>query len=126
MTPPLPRSTPGWCRPGRLLLGAVAGTASVAAGSTPQAWREYAQEVISACTAISGLRSALPAGERVDFDDRVGYSTLLLAGHYPQPHMKDLPARELCLFDKRTRTAAVAEADGIIRRKAGATTPLGH
>ena len=106
------------CRPGRWLLSAVAGSATLAAGSTPQAWSDYAREVVNACVAASRLRGAQPAGERVDyFDDRVGYSALLLTGHYPQPHMKNLPGRELCLFDKRTRTAAVSEADGIIRRR---------
>ena len=126
MSPDVPRRARTWCRPGRLLLGALAGIATLAAGSTPQVWSEYAHEVISACVAASALRGAHPAGERVDFDDRVGYSVLLLAGHYPQPHMKNLPGRELCLFDKRTRTAAVTEADGITRRDPAVATPPGH
>jgi len=41
----------------------------------------------------------------------------LLSGHYPQPHMKNQPGRELCLFDRRTRTAVVSDADGILRGK---------
>ena len=126
MSPRPPRRARAWHPPGRLLVGAVAGITTIAAGSTPQAWSDYAQEVISACVAASALRSAQPAGERVDFDDRVGYSALLLAGHYPQPHMKHLPGRELCLFDKRTRTATVTEADGILRRKPAIATPTGH
>jgi hypothetical protein len=120
------RSARARWRPGRLLLAATAGTVTLAAGSTRQAWSEYADEVISACIAASGLRSAHPDGERLDFDDRVGYSALLLAGHYPQAHMKNRSGRELCLFDKRTRTAAVAEADGIIRRNTAAAKSIDH
>ena len=122
----LPRAARAWQRPGRLWVGAVASVTTVAAGSTPQAWSDYAQEVISACVAASALRGAQAAGERVDFDDRVGYSALLLAGHYPQPHMKNLPGRELCLFDKRTRTATVTEADGILQRKPAIAPLTGH
>lgn len=74
----------------------------------------------------AALRGAFPAGERVDFDDRVGYSVLLPAGHYPQLHMKNLPGRELRLFVKRTHTAAVTEADGITRRDPALAKPPGH
>jgi hypothetical protein len=100
---------------GSLLCGllVVAG----APASTPQSWSAYDQEVIRACVAASALQEARPAGERVDFDDRVGYSALLLSGRYPQPHMNHQPGRELCLFDKRTRTAAVTDADALILRK---------
>jgi hypothetical protein len=50
----------------------------------------------------------------VDFDDSLGYSALLLSGLYPQPHMKHKPGRELCLFDRRSRRAAVTVADGLL------------
>jgi hypothetical protein len=106
--------------------GAVAALAAGAAlASTPQAWGEYDAEVLRACVAASSLRNAHAAGQRVDFDDTVGYSALVLAGHYPQPHMKHQPGRELCLFDRRTRTAVVSEADGITRAKSPAPAPPG-
>jgi hypothetical protein len=88
--------------------------------STPQAWSAFDQEVLKACTAASSLRDVRAAGERVDFDDRVGYSALLLIGRYSQPHMNHLAGRELCLFDKRTRTAEVTDADRLLTRKASA------
>jgi hypothetical protein len=87
----------------------------VANGSTPEAWSAYEKEVTSACVAASHLRHARPGGQRVDFDDSVGYSVLVIVGRYPQHHMKNRPGRELCLFDKRTRTATVADADGLVR-----------
>jgi hypothetical protein len=85
-------------------------------GSTPQAWDAYTQEVTAACVAASGLRGAHPAGDLVEFDDRIGITVLLIAGRYPQPHMHDARAHVLCLFDRRTRKASVADADHISRR----------
>jgi hypothetical protein len=92
-------------------------TASALA-STPQAWSAYDAEVLKACVAASSLKGAHAAGRRVDFDDAIGYSALLLAGAYPQPHMKNQPGRELCLFDRRTRSATVSEADAILEHRA--------
>jgi hypothetical protein len=50
----------------------------------------------------------------VDFDDRVGYTAMIIQGHYPQPHMKNQRGRVLCLFEKRSRTAYISSADAII------------
>jgi hypothetical protein len=88
--------------------------ASVASASTPEAWSAYQQEVVKTCVAASSLRGAHAAGERIDFDDDVGLSALLIAGDYPQPHMKNQHGRELCLFNKYTRTAWMADADRLI------------
>jgi hypothetical protein len=104
-----------WGGRASLLCGLLLGAG--ASASTPESWSVYDQEVIRACVAASSLQKARPAGERVDFDDRVGYSALLLSGRYPQPHMNHQPGRELCLFDKRTRTAVVTDADSLILRK---------
>ncbi len=88
--------------------------ASVAPASTPEAWSAYQQEVVKTCVAASSLRHARAAGERVDFDDDVGLSALLIAGEYAQPHLKGQRGRELCLFDKHTRTARIADADRLL------------
>jgi hypothetical protein len=112
-------------RIGRLAAFLLLLTAALTTASTPEAWAAYDQEVAKACIAASSLSYARPAGARVDFDDSVGYSALLLVGHYPQPQMKNQAGRELCLFDKRSRRAVIAEADSLIIRK-GATAPLEH
>jgi hypothetical protein len=88
-----------------------------AAASTPQAWSAHDREVVDACVGASSVSHAHPAGARVDFDDSVGYSALLIVGRYPQPHMKKQAGRELRLFDRRTRRAVMAEADSLIIRK---------
>jgi hypothetical protein len=111
MSAPL-QATPGglaFCWLGIALLGA-----SAAPASTPEAWNAYQQEVVKTCVAASSLRHARAAGERIDFDDEVGFSALLIAGEYPQPHMRTQHGRELCLFNKHTRTAAMADADRLL------------
>ncbi|MGB9332119.1 MAG: hypothetical protein WCB10_15245 [Steroidobacteraceae bacterium] len=86
-------------RVGGVSVACLAAAWTCCAASTPQAWSAYDQEVLEACVAASSLREVRPAGARVDFDDRIGYSALLIVGHYPQPHMRNQPGRELCLFD---------------------------
>jgi hypothetical protein len=128
VTLPVPAARHLWLRPARRAV--VCTMACLAAGpalaSTPQAWSAYDAEVLRACVAASSLRGTHAAGQRVDFDDAIGYSALLLAGTYPQAHMKNQSGRELCLFNRRTRTAAVSEADGLLERRATAPAPPGE
>jgi hypothetical protein len=98
----------------------IALSAQPTAASTPEAWSAHAQEVIGACAAASGLRQPHAAGELIEFDDRVGYTAVLIAGHYPQPQMHGARGRVLCLFDKRTRQANISVADGILHPRASA------
>ena len=127
MTPAAPAARRFWRqRPGRSGGFCALLATGAALASTPQAWSEYDAEVLKACTAVSSLKNVHAAGQRIDFDDTVGYSALLLAGRYAQPHMKNRPGRELCLFDRRTRTATVSEADEILDRTAAAAVQAGH
>jgi hypothetical protein len=87
----------------------------VADGTTLDAWAAHKKEVVSACTAASSLRDAKPGGDVVDFDDRVGFSALVIDGRYPQPHMKGKRGRVLCLFDRQTRRPFVSDADSMLR-----------
>jgi len=45
------------------------------------------------------------------FDDRVGYSALLIQGKYPQAHMKNKTGQKLCLWNKATKKAYLTEAN---------------
>lgn len=85
--------------------------------SSQDAWANYKDEVVSACVAASNLREAKPAGAIVEFDDGVGYSAVIIDGCYPQPHMKNQRGRVLCLFNKKTRTAFVSDADPIVSNR---------
>ena len=87
--------------------------ASQAQASSPDAWVAYDKALLASCTKASGLKSAKPVGNAAQFDDRVGYTALLLQGQYPQKHMKGQQGTELCLYNKQTKTAYVTEWDSI-------------
>lgn len=97
------------------LLGAVAvihlATPSLAA--SPEAWAAHKAEVVSKCSAASGLKDGTLVGALVEYDDSVGVTAALIAGTYPQQHMKHQPGRSLCLFDKRSRMAHASPADNL-------------
>ncbi|MGA7438708.1 MAG: hypothetical protein WBW32_11355 [Luteibacter sp.] len=85
-----------------------------AQASTPSAWKDYDQRVTRACVAASGLRDVKPVGGLVKYDDRVPVTALVLAGRYPQKHMKNAPGRELCVWDRKAEKAYVSEADQLL------------
>jgi len=87
-----------------------------ALATAPDASAAYDKEVIASCIQASGLRDARPAGEAANFDDRVGYTALIIKGRYPQPHMKNRSGRVLCLFERRSKISHVAPADTMIQR----------
>ena len=68
-----------------------------------------------------GLRRRQPIeahktlGKPALFSDDVGYTALLLQGRYPQKHLKNLLGRELCLFERKSGTAHVKQADAFGR-----------
>ena len=87
--------------------------AAQAHASSPDAWAAYDKTVLASCTKASGLKEAKPVGNAAQFDDRVGYTALLLQGQYPQKHMKGAQGTELCLYNKESKTAYVTEWDSI-------------
>ena len=99
----------------RVALGlTLIATLGSAQASSEDAWAEHDQRVLQACVAASQLSDTQAVGRPAEFDDSVGYSALLLQGRYPQAHMKNRTGRELCLYNKRSRSAHVSEWDSII------------
>jgi hypothetical protein len=96
-----------------LTLFCLTALATQAHASSPDAWAAYDKAVLANCTQASGLKNAKPVGNAAQFDDRVGYSALLLQGQYPQKHMKGAQGTELCLYNKKSKTAYVTEWDSI-------------
>jgi hypothetical protein len=92
----------------------VAYSAVAAQASTPAAWKDYNQRVTQACVAASGLKDVKPVGGPIAYDDRVPVTALVLAGRYPQKHMKNAPGRELCVWDRKAEKAYVSEADQLL------------
>ncbi|AXJ06815.1 hypothetical protein CFN16_22580 [Pseudomonas fluorescens] len=97
----------------RLALSLLCLIAPLAHASSPDAWAAYDKTVLTSCTKASGLKNAKPVGNAAQFDDRVGYTALLLQGQYPQKHMKGQQGTELCLYNKKSKTAFVTEWDSI-------------
>jgi len=97
----------------RLALCLLCLIAPLAHASSPDAWAAYDKNVLASCTKASGLKNAKPVGNAAQFDDRVGYTALLLQGQYPQKHMKGQQGTELCLYNKKSKTAFVTEWDSI-------------
>lgn len=87
--------------------------ASNAQASSPDAWAAYEKTVLASCTKASGLKNAKPLGNAAQFDDSVGYTAVLLQGQYPQKHMKGQQGTELCLYNKKSKTASVTEWDSV-------------
>lgn len=100
-------------KPITLSLLFLSALASQAHASSPDAWAAYDKTVLASCTKASGLKNATPVGNAAQFDDRVGYTALLLQGQYPQKHMKGQQGTELCLYNKKSKTAFVTEWDSI-------------
>lgn len=98
-----------------MLLAAAAGlTASPAAlASSPAAREAHTSDVVASCIKASGLKNARLVGALIDYDDRAGFTAALIAGTYPQPHMRNQPGRSLCLFDRRTRRSFASPADSL-------------
>lgn len=96
-----------------LTLLCLTALASQAHASSDEAWAAYDKTVLASCTKASGLSDVRPVGNAAQFDDRVGYTAVLLQGRYPQKHMKGRQGTELCLFSKKDKTAYVTEWDSI-------------
>jgi hypothetical protein len=76
------------------------------AASTPEAWQELFAEASRQCSAVSGLLDAAALAQPVDLGDVV---LVLVAGMWPQPHMKQAPAHLLCRYSKASGEAMVIE-----------------
>ncbi len=96
-------------RPAGLM--AAAALTGAALASSPAAWSAHDRGVAARCVKASGLNKARPAGRPMAYDDSVGMTALLVSGRYPQRHLKNRPARVLCLFDREKHQAVVTEAD---------------
>ncbi len=77
--------------------------------SSPEAVDEHRKEANSKCSQASNLLQARAEGNLIEFDDSVGYTALIIQGHYPQRYMNNRVGRVLCLFNRTTRKAYVAE-----------------
>ncbi|MEM4990767.1 hypothetical protein V8G57_25490 [Collimonas sp. H4R21] len=88
-----------------------------AQASSANAWIKHHENVVDSCIKISQLNDAKPAGSPVEFPDSAGYTAIMLQGHMLKGSMKKAKSRALCLFNKRTQTAYVADAEMMSAKK---------
>jgi len=82
-----------------------------AKASTATAWAASAKAGRVACIAAANLRHATVSAS-LRFSDQVGRDAMLVHGTYPQRFMKGVKGSMLCLYDRRSSRAEVAEAKG--------------
>ena len=79
--------------------------------SSPDAWAQLRKQAERSCLAASGFRR--PRVSRpIIFDDSVGVVAMLVAGDFKQTRLQGATGTNLCLYNRRTRRAAVEEAKG--------------
>ena len=91
-----------------IVLVAAAGPASASTGA---AWAASSKAGRAACIAAANFaRPSVSAP--LSFSDQVGRDAILVRGMYKQRFMKNAWGTMLCLYDRRTHRAEVAEAKG--------------
>lgn len=94
----------------RLLVLIVIGLfASPAAASSPAAWKELQRQAERSCIEASAFGRPR-VSNMVVFDDAAGVVALLVTGTYRKG--SSATATNLCLYNRRTKKAAVEEAKG--------------
>jgi hypothetical protein len=79
-----------------------------ASAASTESWKDLDKAVVDSCMKASQLKEVRAVG-KAGFADQVGYEALMLRGRYPQPHMKNQPGAELCLYNRRSEKATVSE-----------------
>lgn len=96
----------------RLALGLALAIAAPAMASSPAAWAKGDAEARRACLRTSDLAAAEAIAGPILFSDTAGKTAFLVRGRWRPAHMRGAKATMLCLYDRASRRAEVAEATG--------------
>lgn len=77
--------------------------------SSDEAWKALDKNIQKSCLAISALQEKKVEGKRIDFSDDVGYSAVVISGSYKSKNSSPAPGKELCLYNRKTQSASLAE-----------------
>lgn len=93
-----------------LILGslALAGTATLATASTPEAWANLDTRVNRACIAMSGLSRPQVLAQKIGFSDTIGIEVRMIRGYDNRGRFH----RKLCAFKRSNSRTEVQEASG--------------
>lgn len=96
----------------KIMIATIAlAAASPALASSPAAWAASNKAGQAACIAAANF--ARPSvSPPLNFSDQIGRDAMLVRGMYKQRFMKNAWGTMLCLYDRRTHRAEVAEAKG--------------
>lgn len=94
-----------------MIMLALAQVALPASASTPAAWEQLQRQSERSCIVASRVTRA-QVSRMIVFDDATGVVALLVTGRALQPHMKGTKVTNLCLYNRKTRKAAIEEAAG--------------
>ncbi len=93
-----------------IVLGLLSFVTSPAGASSTDAWKQLAQQAKLRCIQASHFKGA-KASEPVVFSDESGQLAVLVTGTFPQVSLKGAKGTNLCLYDRRSKTAQVEEAN---------------
>jgi len=85
-------------------IAAILAVATSAAASSDEAWAEFHRRATESCLAASDIKEPR-ASAVLDFGDRAGKAAILISD-------RTKGRSQLCLYDKASRSAFIAEADG--------------
>jgi hypothetical protein len=95
----------------RFIIVAASLIAAPAYASPPQEWRQLQQRAERSCIAASNFQRPR-VSSMIVFDDVAGVVALLVTGTFRGRHVRGATGTNLCLYNRRTGTAAVGEAVG--------------
>jgi heat shock protein HslJ len=76
--------------------------------ATPESYAKLDKASEAACIKAANLTGAT-AGPPIRFSDRTGVDARVVAGTWPQPHMKGAKAKMLCLYNRKNKRVEVQE-----------------
>jgi heat shock protein HslJ len=91
-----------------LTAAAAFALAAPAMAATPESYAKLDKASEAACIKAANLTGAT-AGPPIRFSDRTGVDARVVAGTWPQPHMKGAKAKMLCLYNRKNKRVEVQE-----------------
>lgn len=91
-------------------------TSYTAQASSAEVWKKHDQNLKAACIKVSQLKNTQVVSDIISFDDRVGYSAVVLEGALSSSPYESL-GRELYLWQRSKQKASIVEADTLLKPK---------
>ncbi|HCR2161456.1 TPA: hypothetical protein OND39_004498 [Enterobacter asburiae] len=90
-----------------ILIISLCTISSKVVASSEQAWESFDREIRKACIEKSDLLSKNITGQRIDFDDEIGYSVFFITGE-KKLNRTPVKMKNICLYNREKNIASVA------------------